>query len=285
MPESELSQTIGEMLATFEGQEPEPEPAPVEPEPAQEPEQVEMPVEEPVEELPVEEPVLEPVAEEQPVEQAEEVEDEEGPDILELVQQQNEMLRNYQEQLAQMQLQGSTGSPHSQEAEVEQPTQPQPQAPAVPDLTQEQFEQVLGSPEAFKQYLTQVQQQAQAQVLEQVTQRLSKLVNQSVSHQVSVSAMVSNFFKDNADLLPYRNQVGIIANELLSQNPGLSYADLFKQVGEQAREKLKPLLMAQKTRTVKRPGFAGRQSTVRSQQKPQLSPEQTEIEEMLSLTF
>lgn len=294
---TELEKTIGEMLASFDG--PSAPEAPVEDsatttEPAPEPE--------PAPELAQEQFAFDDSETPEPLEaspqaeaaQAEpESDNSTEPDLYDLVRRQQEMLTAQQEWIASMQLQqkGLTAGPHSRGAEPQAlPTAPAPaptvapQPPRVPKLELAQFEQVLNSPELFQQYMEQVRKAAADEALETVMSRVGGLVNQTVSHHVSVSAMVSNFFKDNADLLPYRNQVGIIANELIAGNPAISYSDLFRQTNMEARKRLQPLLAASKLPRLQRPGFAGRQPTVRSQKaKAPLDPMQAEIEELLAL--
>lgn len=298
MPET-VEQSIGEVLAMFEGNsapaQPEEPAQPQAPEPVQE--------ETPVEEAPVIEPEQpytsmddfidegESVEEtpQEPVEQAQEQEQEQEsdtPDLLEMLRQQNELIIAQGEQLAQLQMRGAgtAESPRGPEVVTEPPSvQPQTPLPQLPALTQEQYDNIMSSPEAFQGYLQEVQRQAQAATAESIMQQLGPIVNKTVSHHVSVSAMVSNFYKDNPDLMPYRNQIGILANEILAANPGMPYAQLFKQVGEQAREKLRPLLNAQKNRQVQRPGFAGRKPTIRNRQGEQKSAFDQEIDEMLAL--
>lgn len=240
---------------------------------------------------------------EQP-EQSEQVESTEE-DPIETLRQQNDLLRQQMEYLAGLQLKAGVPGVSPAPSPAQTPSHPQPAgSPPSPGLwssgaaaqsptpqpqptvqfTTGQMEQILSDPNVFSQFVAQIQEEAVQRAVERALKDVGSIVHQTVSHQVSVSAMVSSFFRDNKDLLPYRNQVGIIANELLAQNPGMPYSQLFAQVNTEARKRLAPLLNGAKTRQTSRPSFAGRQSTVRKvEPAPQLPPLQQEIMDLMAL--
>jgi len=102
-------------------------------------------------------------------------------------------------------------------------------------VSEENFEEITSSPEALNKVLSNVYNKA----VENALTRILPSVNQIVAQQMHVRNLVDNFYKENADLAPYKEFVGFLANQILSKNPDWAYEKVFEEVEKLARAKLK----------------------------------------------
>lgn len=70
-----------------------------------------------------------------------------------------------------------------------------------------------------------------------VGKKLPEVVEGSVRRQVSQANVIERFYRDNGDLVPYKNHVAIVAQELAAENPRWSPEKLLKETGETFRKR------------------------------------------------
>ena len=93
------------------------------------------------------------------------------------------------------------------------------------------------------------------------------------------------FYKVNEDLLPYRQFVGFVANELASQNPDWEIDAVFDKTASEVRTRLgiKKKIVDKATLAKTKPAFAqAKKSNSReSTEKPNLTEMEQQIQDML----
>ncbi len=156
--------------------------------------------------------------------------------------QQNEALSKQLEQMSGS-VMGMPQPPQQQaqpQTEVPKEAPPQPQAPVQqkPDIrefvNQDQFDEMQTDVGKFNQVLTNVYNTA----TETAYRNVPQMVNNLIKQQTFLKDKVDDFYKKNEDLLPYRQFVGFVANELSSQSPELDVESLFNKVGQEVRGRL-----------------------------------------------
>ena len=176
--------------------------------------------------------------------------------------------------------------PQSPNTEVPKEAPPQPQAPVQqkPDIrefvNQDQFDEMQTDVGKFNQVLTSVYNTATETAYRNVPQMVDNLIKQ----QTFLKDKVDDFYKKNEDLLPYRQFVGFVANELSSQSPELDVENLFNKVGQEVRGRLginnKPNGKANTAKT--KPAFAKtKKSSTRTSNEPALTELEKEINDLL----
>jgi hypothetical protein len=134
----------------------------------------------------------------------------------------------------------------AQAMQAKQPKQPTPEeqkartdAAARQVLTflkdDDTFDEVMKSSANFNALLTSVVNTAVAKTV----QLLPNITNQYVDSQLTTRLAVKDFYTDNADLLPHRQYVGFVSNELFAKNPNQSLEENFREVEKEVRARLK----------------------------------------------
>ena len=163
----------------------------------------------------------------------------------ELRRQLNELSSKFGQSLAQPQ---EASTQPEQVRQVEQ--KEQKQTAALGDMVQfvvsdDEFEEVFRVKESFNKTLNTVYQKATMDVL----QRIPTMIGSVVHQQVTVQRLVDDFYRANNDLLPYREFVGYVVQELASQHPEYDYQKLFTEAETEARKRLNKQKQMQKTVT------------------------------------
>jgi hypothetical protein len=176
----------------------------------------------------------------------------EQPAEQETLEQVNARLLAQLESMAQVQnTQAVAEKPVVETKPVETALPVQTQMQSIPVVTADDYEEALGSAAGFQKVMEKVHTSATMSVLT----RLPDIVTSLVSEQVTIQNMVSDFYKVNNDLLPYRNFVGFVTNELSGKHPDWDYRKLFEEVETETRSRLN--IMKQKAqREVKAPVVA-----------------------------
>jgi hypothetical protein len=153
---------------------------------------------------------------------------------------------------------------------------PEPAAEIKPlefsELTEDEFNAAITTREGLNKALRKVYELGVAHSIEQSMLKVAPIVQSQVQQYVAINNMVSDFYKNNEDLIPYRNFVGFISNQLASAHPDWGYAKLFEESEKEVRKQLGSALQknAQEqgasANKAKKPAFArpagGRQPAV-----------------------
>jgi hypothetical protein len=129
----------------------------------------------------------------------------------------------------------------------------------IPFVNDEVYEKAISDPSELNRLMNTVYDNA----ISYMTQSIPQLVGQMVNQQTQMTGMVEEFYKENEDLVPMKNYVGFVANELASKHPDWAYDKLF---GEVATEVRKRVSISKKASSVenkakgKRPAFAKKPS-------------------------
>ena len=206
--------------------------------------------------------------------------------------QQNQELRKQLELMARAQNQGTTPSPSPEtksappnsEAPKEQVKPTPQQAPSnnVIDFVDDKgFEEVVSSKDKMNQMLTKVYNMA----VQNTYKNTPKMVDNMIRQRTYLNDKVDVFYKENDDLLPYRQFVGFIANEVSSQNPDWDLDKVFVTTAGQVRQRLglKAKVIDKATQAKTKPAFAqAKKSNSRdSADKPNLSEMEEQIQDLL----
>lgn len=131
----------------------------------------------------------------------------------------------------------------------------EPVAPEIPNFMGNMtLDDVLDDPEKFQQVMANVYQQAstvaEKQAVEKVLKSIPQLVVNYVSRHASMSNLVSDFYKENSDLVGVKRTVAAVANEIAAENPAWNVDKVF---GETATRTRKVLGLAAKARAAETP--------------------------------
>lgn len=152
--------------------------------------------------------------------------------------------------------------------ETVQPVQREVPAPPPPISTEpirffetkEDIIKAIQDPEAFNKRFN----DAVAAAVQQSTQGMSSLVDSSVQRQTYLSQLVTEFYKKNTDLAPYRRYVQVRMTELASEHPDKAPHELLDMIVPLVRKELSLAEKAQETETARRKPEAGTRARPRA---------------------
>ena len=251
----QTAEEVSDMLdGFFPSEEPPEETPPVETPPVDIPPE-EPPVETPPEETPPEEvPPEEPPVETPPVEEPPAEEEEETPEQeLERLRRQNELLIQRVEEQAG----GPTPPPVVEKPPIAPPVTVPPVVPPVvtpPTEVEEidfikgrSLEELIDDPKGLNKLLNEVFKEGVKRggatpniepVVERILNSLPGIVQVQVTQQNAIRELVTDFYKNNEDLVGVRRTVAAFANEVHSEHPDWKTADVFNEAGVRARKAL-----------------------------------------------
>lgn len=99
--------------------------------------------------------------------------------------------------------------------------------PKLPELTQENLDEVISNPESFNKYMKAVFDAGQ--------QSLFSMLPRIVSTQMETRDVMTNFFKENQDLAPLHEFVKQLAMKVQNKDPSATAATALVEAGKQAR--------------------------------------------------
>ena len=210
----------------------------------------------------------------------------------------NEALRSQIETLSknQNQLKSSDVNFKNGEVKTEAPPKPNqgpevagqspPQPKTVEDnvidfVNEDTFAEIQNDSKKMNRVLTKVYNLA----VENTYKNTPKLVDNMIKQRTFLNDKVDTFYKVNEDLLPYRQFVGFVANELASQNPDWEIDAVFDKTASEVRTRLgiKKKIVDKATLAKTKPAFAqAKKSNSReSTEKPNLTEMEQQIQDML----
>lgn len=135
-----------------------------------------------------------------------------------------------------------------------------PRADAIGFVSNDEYEDVVTDPVRFNEALNRVYDQA----IRYMTSSIPELVGNLVNRQANMRQLVDDFYKENSDLVPMKNYVGYVANELQAKHPDWPYDKLLNEVSVDVRKRLntsKRAEQAEAAAQVARPAFAKKPGT------------------------
>jgi len=119
----------------------------------------------------------------------------------------------------------------------------EPEPEKDPDfIGADNLDEILDDPKKLNALLVKVYKMgvdtASGKASEKVLTSIPRLVTQYVGKHATMSNLVSDFYKKNADLAGVKKTVAAVANDVASENPGLSVDQVFEKVAERTREVL-----------------------------------------------
>lgn len=126
-----------------------------------------------------------------------------------------------------------SGSASTEESGDEPASTPEDAISRIPalDVTEEELDEALDSPEALSTLLRKVQVQA----VEAAMQLLPDLAVRAVEERTATANVVQEFFEENAELKPFQQYVGIKANTIAEQHPNMSVKQVLQQAADEVR--------------------------------------------------
>lgn len=169
-----------------------------------------------------------------------------------------------------------------QAAATEPEAKPQEQRPNLVFVTEEEAEEIVENPAKINEVLTRVYNQA----LEDTYKALPQLVVRMVNTQMTMERLVSDFYRENDDLAPYRDFVALVGQEIESkpENAGRPYPELLQEIAAEARKRLGLMKKAEQASAAQKPraSFADPRGT-RRRLAPQLSEIEREIQDLAEI--
>lgn len=125
----------------------------------------------------------------------------------------------------------------------------------LPFVSDEVYEKALSDPKELNGLMNQVYNKA----VSDMTRSLPGLMSNMITQQTQMQRLADDFYKENEDLVPMKNYVGFVANEIAGKHPDWAYDKLFGEVAIEVRKRLK---VGKKAKTAEdgarknRPAFA-----------------------------
>lgn len=142
---------------------------------------------------------------------------------------------------------------------------------------------MLRSPEEFNKFIGDVYKKAVKKgydlAMENTAKSVPEMVKPVISSHLTVREAVSEFYKNNDDLLPYKQTVSAIAVKIAKENPGQPLAKILNAAEKFARQRLS---LPKKQEQSKGPNFpkTSGKSDRRSKEEP-LTGVSKELDEMM----
>jgi hypothetical protein len=128
----------------------------------------------------------------------------------------------------------------------------EPKPPATePPIADQDFvkdidlDEVTREPSTFNKLLNTIYKKAVETVRgevkktrEEVIQTVPEMVQKNLEVKQSLKELSQKFYNENKDLKPFAKVVGVVFEELASQNPGRKYNEVLEMVGEETRNRL-----------------------------------------------
>lgn len=235
---------------------------------------------EPIEEHEEPEDVVEPEEEEEPEEVEESSDPEPDPES-------EDVDEHYRQRLMES---VSSGQPKPAVPNVPEPQpEPEPEAKTPPSaivLTPEQHKELMSDPVKFAEFMNNYGNSIREQSMREATQ----VATSNASQQIKVMQAVSDFYRKNEDLVPYKKYIGSVANRVQSEHPDWELDQVLSETEKRSRTDLRLAQKAQETESKrkKNPGFAPppRGADRRGGQKTNetLTPQQKQINELIAST-
>jgi hypothetical protein len=145
--------------------------------------------------------------------------------------------------------------------------------------SEEQFDEVMKTPEGFNRLLTGVVQRSVETVLRNVPQMVVKLADQ----QITTRSAINEFYMENKDLVANKAYVGMVANEMASKNPDWALDKLLGELGKEVKTRLKMVAAAQPAAPgAPKPGFVPRGGGGKPPSGPVLTGQDKQISDLIS---
>ena len=127
-----------------------------------------------------------------------------------------------------------------EEEETEQLTTVQEEDLEFDDFLEEDdaYDRAMESREAFNEVLKNVAKQASLTAVRQVLQRVPQMVSRQVAEGMTTQQLVTDFFRQNPDLVPARRYVAYIYTTVQAEHPEKSQAELLAITATEARKGL-----------------------------------------------
>lgn len=176
-------------------------------------------------------------------------------------------------------------------AEKEKPTTSAPTTSAPPIFDEQDFlgdidiEDITSDSKELNKLLNKVYQKAfsdaRKSTSESVLRNIPDIVRQNITKISELQDVSENFYKDNADLKPFNKVVAAVFEDIASKNPGKTYKEILPEVEKETRERLNLKKKASQSGNSSPPRLPRKKGpSVRTTEKPNLSPLESEIEEM-----
>lgn len=102
-------------------------------------------------------------------------------------------------------------------------------------ITEEEFQAALKDRAAMNSAFNKVY----SKILEYVIRSVPNIIQVRLREDAKLMIETIKFYDQNKDLVPQRELIGVISNELKAANPEWSIQELLKETGEEARRRLK----------------------------------------------
>jgi hypothetical protein len=107
--------------------------------------------------------------------------------------------------------------------------------------SEELFDEALKSKDNFNALLTAVRNSA----IEASLRMMPQLATQIVDHKIAITETVKDFYRDNKDLVPYKQFVGYTTNEVAAQHPDWTLSQILEETEKVVRERLQKARVAE----------------------------------------
>jgi hypothetical protein len=139
---------------------------------------------------------------------------------------------------------------------------------------------VLNSAEGLNNALNSAVQTA----IQHVYKGMPGVIKNNVAQQIQLQETVSNFYSNNEDLKKHRGFVGKVSERIMSENPNWSMQKVLDETAKEARKRLGLKQKAEGKAKKKDPGFAKGGKGGKKGKQSNLSGQEKQIADMLSVT-
>jgi hypothetical protein len=167
-------------------------------------------------------------------EPGQDVEDEEEPDYLKIINEQAAEIAALKGQIPRAE------EEPEEEVEEEAPAVEQPAPGRMVDFVGDlDIDDIAAEPETFNQVMNNVMGKAAEEATRKTLLSIPHVVQQQVTFLLEVKTAAEKFWKENEDLKPVTEMVKQAIEKEVAENPDKSYDELFASAGEKIRKTLK----------------------------------------------
>jgi len=135
--------------------------------------------------------------------------------------------------------------------------------------------------ESFNKILNKAYKSGAAKAYEAALKDMPNLIRSSLQQQMVLYEAANRFYSDNPDLVDWKSQVTLVAEELLAKNPDWRIDKLFTETEQETRKRLSlPKKGGGEKGKVTKPALMGKPKGGTPKEAPKASPLQAEIDAM-----
>lgn len=144
------------------------------------------------------------------------------------------------------------------------------------DYSDAQIQEAMSNPALMRDFL----KKSLAKVRRQAIDDAVGVASVTTTRNIELKNVIAEFYRTNADLLPYKEMLGYTVNKVQSENPGWNVTDILKEASKRLRKELLISKRVTDVREKKSPAFPTKQKGARPGNFAKPTGQQKELSDM-----